>query len=49
MKMIITIKTGKENSTKKEIDDTVDMVLDMGSYLNKKHYTSRGGVKTKDL
>ena len=38
MKIILTIKTGKgSKSTQKEIDESVDRVLDMGSYLNKKY------------
>lgn len=38
MKIILTIKTGKgSKSTKKEIDESVDKVLEMGSYLNKKY------------
>jgi hypothetical protein len=37
MKIIITVKTGKGlNSTKKEIDKTVDMVLMIGEMINKK-------------
>lgn len=37
MKIQILAKTGKgEESTEKEIDETVDTVLDMGSMLEKK-------------
>ena len=37
MKIIITVKTGKGlNSTKKEIDKTVDAVLSIGEMINKK-------------
>ena len=37
MKIIITVKTGKGlNSTKKEIDKTVDTVLMVGDLINKK-------------
>lgn len=37
MKIIVTVKTGKGlNSTKKEIDKTVDMVLMIGEIINKK-------------
>ena len=37
MKIIITVKTGKGlNSTRKEIDKTVDTVLLIGEMINKK-------------
>ena len=37
MKIIVTVKTGKGlNSTKKEIDKTVDIVLMIGEMINKK-------------
>ncbi|MEK6833511.1 MAG: hypothetical protein AABY32_05690 [Nanoarchaeota archaeon] len=37
MKIIITVKTGKGlNSTKKEIDKTVDMVLMIGELIDRK-------------
>lgn len=37
MKITITVKTGKGlNSTKKEIDKTVDTVLMVGDLINKK-------------
>lgn len=35
MKAIITIKTNKKNPSKKEIDRTVDMVLEVGALLHK--------------
>lgn len=38
MKIVITVKTGKgEKSTEKEIDKTVDTVLEIGSALDKKY------------
>ncbi len=45
MKIIITIKTGKKNSTKKEIDDTVDMILEVGALLNKRLNFKEGSCK----
>lgn len=45
MKIIVTIKTGKKNSTKKEIDDTVDMILDVGALLHKKLNFIEGSCK----
>ena len=44
MKIIITAKTGKGlNSTKKEIDKTVDTVLLIGELINKKFRGVREG------
>ena len=38
MRIAITVKTGKgEKSTEKEIDKTVDTVLEIGSALDKKY------------
>ncbi|MFA6023097.1 MAG: hypothetical protein WC781_03340 [Candidatus Pacearchaeota archaeon] len=38
MKITLTIKTEKGfKSSQKEIDESVDKVLNMGSYLNKKY------------
>lgn len=46
MKAIITIKTGKgSKSTQKEIDRTVDMVLDVGALLHKQHNFVEGRCK----
>lgn len=45
MKIIITIKTDKKNSTKKEIDRTVDMVLEVGALLHKKLNFKEGRCK----
>ena len=38
MRIAITVKTGKgEKSTEKEVDKTVDTVLEIGSALDKKY------------
>lgn len=37
MELIITAKTSKKNPSTKDIDKTVDMVLDVGALLHKKH------------
>lgn len=44
MKIIITVKTGKgEKSTEKEIDKTVDTVLEIGFILDKRYGRFRYG------
>jgi len=45
MKAVVTIKTNKKNPSKKELDDTVDMVLEVGALLHKKLNFVEGSCK----
>jgi len=44
MKLIITLKTGKgDKSTKKDLDESVDTILKIGSILEKKFKGFKAG------